>query len=263
MADMRYDQYGGPMGYSSREKVQMNYPGRSVPTSRYGMMTMGNAAQNRAMMQQGMGMGGDRGMSMGSPDDMDGPYTYGMMQGNRGAMPMYQRMQKNSDMDMGGMGPQSYRSSQIPSSAYSMSAKSLSEEKRSLYKYYAGVIMGPVKTIESFNYVLPSSCMFPLPSVTQANIHSFSVSLLLYIFYTMPRDALQLYAAQELYQRDFVFHKLNKRWYRKEKTSANYAVYNCGEVFLLENWSFAPCKEVFRISELLSLNDINEFIKKI
>ena len=56
-----------------------------------------------------------------------------------------------------------------------MSAKSLSEEKRSLYKYYAGVIMGPVKTIESFNYVLPSSCMFPLPSVTQANIHSFSV----------------------------------------------------------------------------------------
>lgn len=83
-----------------------------------------------------------------------------------------------------------------------MSAKSLSEEKRSLYKYYAGVIMGPVKTIESFNYVLPSSCMFPLPSVTQANIHSFSVgagkevnaqvSLLLYIFYTMPRDALQV-----------------------------------------------------------------------
>lgn len=83
-----------------------------------------------------------------------------------------------------------------------MSAKSLNEEKRSLYKYYAGVIMGPVKTIESFNYVLPSSCMFPLPSVTQANVHSFSVgaretvnvqvSLLLYVFYTMPRDALQV-----------------------------------------------------------------------
>lgn len=60
-----------------------------------------------------------------------------------------------------------------------------------------------------------------------------------------------------------MFHKLNKRWYRKEKTSANYAVYNCGEVFLQENWSFAPCNEVFRISELLSPNDINEFIKKI
>ena len=61
------------------EKVQMNYPGRSMPSrfltreltflaSRYGMMTMGSgpifgsrdsvdAAQNRAVMQQGMGMG--------------------------------------------------------------------------------------------------------------------------------------------------------------------------------------------------------------
>ena len=83
-----------------------------------------------------------------------------------------------------------------------MNAKSLNDEKRNLFKYYAGVIMGPMKVIESFNYVLPSSCMFPLPSVTQANIHSFSVgagkevnaqvSLLLYIFYTMPRDALQV-----------------------------------------------------------------------
>ena len=64
------------------DKVQMNYPGRSVPSrclglrltvtaSRYGVMTMGSdplffsrdsldAAQNRAMMQQGMGMGAGR-----------------------------------------------------------------------------------------------------------------------------------------------------------------------------------------------------------
>ena len=83
-----------------------------------------------------------------------------------------------------------------------MSAKSLNEEKRILFKYYNGVIMGPMKTIESYNYVLPSNCLFPPPNVTQANIHSFSVgkgegvnsqvSLLLYIFYTMPRDALQV-----------------------------------------------------------------------
>ena len=56
-----------------------------------------------------------------------------------------------------------------------MNAKSLNDEKRNLFKYYAGVIMGPMKVIESFNYVLPSSCLFPTPAVTQANIHSFSV----------------------------------------------------------------------------------------
>lgn len=89
-----------------------------------------------------------------------------------------------------------------------MNAKSLNEEKRNLFKYYAGVIMGPMKVIESFNYVLPSSCLFPTPTVTQANIHSFSVgegrcvnhqvSLLLYIFYTMPRDTLQVEQRKEM-----------------------------------------------------------------
>ena len=70
-------------------------------------------------------------------------------------------------------------------------------------------------------------------------------------------------AAQELYSREFVYHKSKKIWYRKEKTSANYAVINCGEVFVPSSWSFTTCSEVFKINELLSVNELNEFIKKI
>ena len=60
-----------------------------------------------------------------------------------------------------------------------------------------------------------------------------------------------------------MYHKEKQLWYHKEKQSANYAVVNCGQVFVMESLSFNPCNEVFKITEVLSLNELNEFIKKI
>ena len=56
---------------------------------------------------------------------------------------------------------------------------------------------------------------------------------------------------------------MSQRWYHKEKQSANYAVVNCGQVFVVDSLSFTPCSEVFKITEILSLNELSEFIKKI
>ena len=38
---------------------------------------------------------------------------------------------------------------------------------------------------------------------------------LFYIFYNMPRDTLQAYAATELYNRDWRYHKDLKLWFTK------------------------------------------------
>ena len=68
-------------------------------------------------------------------------------------------------------------------------------------------------------------------------------------------------AAQELYGREYVFHKVKQTWYKKEKQSSNYAVVNCCEVFDMDSCTFVPCKDVHRIIDVLSLNELNEYLK--
>jgi CCR4-NOT transcription complex subunit 2 len=53
-----------------------------------------------------------------------------------------------------------------------------------------------------------------------AKIRFFSDETLFYIFYSMPRDVLQEAAAQELYQRNWRFHKEFKLWLTKDSTDS-------------------------------------------
>ena len=46
------------------------------------------------------------------------------------------------------------------------------------YKLSSGLFVSPQKQIQSSNYVLPSSFIFPRPAVTPENIKSFSVNLI-------------------------------------------------------------------------------------
>lgn len=43
------------------------------------------------------------------------------------------------------------------------------------YKWSSGLFISPQKQIQPANYVLPSSFIFPRPTVTPENIKSFSV----------------------------------------------------------------------------------------
>ncbi|KAI8799735.1 hypothetical protein BJ742DRAFT_659916, partial [Cladochytrium replicatum] len=63
-------------------------------------------------------------------------------------------------------------------------------------------------------YSLPQP---PPPAVSK--IQSFSDETLFYVFYTMPREAVQEAAAQELYNRMWRFHKDLKLWLTKESGS--------------------------------------------
>ncbi|KNB45707.1 hypothetical protein JH06_0745 [Blastocystis sp. subtype 4] len=204
MADMHYDQYGTPLGYSSREKLPVGYSNRTMSSSRYNTSAMGNSSQNRALHQQGMGVWsssvGDRGMAMSAGDDMDGGYTYGTIQSGRGNVQSYVRgSQKGSDLDSKGMNtPQSRPTVPMGSNSYIpklASADRISDEmkeKQIFYKLYAGVAFGRVDPVQNFNYVLSPNYSFPSPKVSVNHIHTFSTSLLLYIFYSMPRDVLQV-----------------------------------------------------------------------
>ncbi|EXX54907.1 CCR4-NOT core subunit CDC36 [Rhizophagus irregularis DAOM 197198w] len=65
-------------------------------------------------------------------------------------------------------------------------------------------------------YHLPSCYNVQPPPPAQSKIGSFSDETLFYIFYSMPRDILQEAAAQELYNRNWRYHKEHQFWLTKE-----------------------------------------------
>ncbi|CAG8574275.1 2819_t:CDS:2 [Funneliformis mosseae] len=65
-------------------------------------------------------------------------------------------------------------------------------------------------------YHLPSCYNVQPPPPAQSKIGSFSEETLFYIFYSMPRDILQETAAQELYNRNWRYHKEYRFWLTKE-----------------------------------------------
>jgi CCR4-NOT transcription complex subunit 2 len=73
---------------------------------------------------------------------------------------------------------------------------------------------GPSKREPDF--YLPS-CYYTQPPMQPASmkIQMFTEETLLYIFYSMPRDILQLHAATELYMRDWRYHKEHKLWFTR------------------------------------------------
>ncbi|KAJ1564507.1 hypothetical protein HK096_007636, partial [Nowakowskiella sp. JEL0078] len=69
-------------------------------------------------------------------------------------------------------------------------------------------------------YILPDCYNLPQPAPPLlSKISSFSDETLFFIFYTLPRETAQEAAAQELYNRNWRFHKDLKVWLTKEPSS--------------------------------------------
>ncbi|XP_059429997.1 probable NOT transcription complex subunit VIP2 isoform X2 [Corylus avellana] len=51
------------------------------------------------------------------------------------------------------------------------------------------------------------------PALHQSYFSKFTVETLFYIFYSMPKDEAQLYAANELYNRGWFYHKEHRLWF--------------------------------------------------
>ena len=67
-------------------------------------------------------------------------------------------------------------------------------------------------------YSLPSCYFMQPPALKGAHFAKFTLETLFYIFYAMPRDTLQVAAGQELYKRDWRYHKELKLWFTRTLT---------------------------------------------
>mmetsp|Transcript_49638 Transcript_49638/g.91636 ORF Transcript_49638/g.91636 Transcript_49638/m.91636 type:complete len:342 (-) Transcript_49638:97-1122(-) len=62
-------------------------------------------------------------------------------------------------------------------------------------------------------FYLPHCYYVNPPQLKTAHLQKFSLETLFYIFFNMPRDTLQAYAAAELYNRGWKFHRELKFWF--------------------------------------------------
>ena len=71
----------------------------------------------------------------------------------------------------------------------------------------------PAQRDPEFN--LPQCYYMQPPALKTGHFSKFQLESLFYIFYNMPRDTLQAYAATELYNRDWRYHKDLKLWFTR------------------------------------------------
>jgi len=62
---------------------------------------------------------------------------------------------------------------------------------------------------------LPMCYYMQPPALKTGHLSKFQLETLFYIFYALPKDVLQAYAAQELYSREWRFHGELKLWFKR------------------------------------------------
>lgn len=64
-------------------------------------------------------------------------------------------------------------------------------------------------------FSLPMCYYMQPPPLKTSHLSKFQLETLFYIFYAMPKDVLQAYSAQELYNRDWQYHQDLKLWFKR------------------------------------------------
>jgi len=99
------------------------------------------------------------------------------------------------------------------------------------------------------DFVLPYCYYMQPPALKTSHLGKFKLYTLFYIFYNMPKDTLQVYAAKELYNRDWRYHKELKMWFtRPSETAISQHGYDRNTIiyFDINSWE----QRVFREAQL-------------
>lgn len=73
-------------------------------------------------------------------------------------------------------------------------------------------------------FSLPLCYYMQPPPLKTSHLAKFQLETLFYVFYAMPKDVLQAYAAQELYNREWQYHQDLKLWFKRGSPADGLAV---------------------------------------
>ena len=74
-------------------------------------------------------------------------------------------------------------------------------------------------TEEKPAYQIPQCYEMPPPALKASHLKKFHARSLFFMFYSMPRDILQAYAAKELHTRGWRFHKELRLWFSRDNST--------------------------------------------
>lgn len=102
------------------------------------------------------------------------------------------------------------------------------------------------------DFFLPPCYYMNPPQLKQAHLQKFSLETLFYIFFNMPRDTLQAYAAAELYNRGWKYHRDLKTWfiYQEEEGHARWVCFD------LSTWEKHYYLQEVNVNAFLSEDDV-------
>lgn len=83
-----------------------------------------------------------------------------------------------------------------------------------IYNTFAGPFSESTGATKEPHFQLPSCYFMQPPALKTGHLSKFQLETLFYIFYALPKDVLQAYAAQELYSREWRYHGDLKLWFR-------------------------------------------------
>lgn len=83
-----------------------------------------------------------------------------------------------------------------------------------IYSTFSSPYSEEVATKEP-HYQLPMCYYMQPPALKTGHLSKFQLETLFYIFYALPKDVLQAYAAQELYSREWRYHGESKLWFKR------------------------------------------------
>eukprot|EP00172_Hildenbrandia_rubra_P000602 Plantae.Rhodophyta-Hildenbrandia_rubra.ctg1321.p1 GENE.Plantae.Rhodophyta-Hildenbrandia_rubra.ctg1321~~Plantae.Rhodophyta-Hildenbrandia_rubra.ctg1321.p1 ORF type:complete len:680 (+),score=129.95 Plantae.Rhodophyta-Hildenbrandia_rubra.ctg1321:1267-3306(+) len=113
---------------------------------------------------------------------------------------------------------------------------------------------------------LPKCYYMQPPALKTSHFPKFSLETLFYIFYSMPRDVLQLYVAVELYRHQWRYHRNLKRWFARSRSPGpSPALERNGYIYFdVNSWEKRPFTEsnVSLAQGFLSEEEIRSLIKR-
>jgi len=83
-----------------------------------------------------------------------------------------------------------------------------------IFNTFAGPFSDSSGSTKEPHFQLPSCYYMQPPALKTGHLSKFQLETLFYIFYALPKDVLQAYAAQELYSREWRYHGDLKLWFR-------------------------------------------------
>lgn len=84
-----------------------------------------------------------------------------------------------------------------------------------IYNTFASPFSESTGSTKEPHYQLPMCYYMQPPALKTGHLSKFQLETLFYIFYALPKDVLQAYAAQELYAREWRYHGDLKLWFKR------------------------------------------------